>query len=272
MSQKEKKKIKINWINIITAITSVCLVVGLWYYSWLYIDENFEKEQRGIFGDKFGAINALFSGLAFAGIIFTILLQSKELRLQREELEETRNVFIEQNKMISQQKFENTFFQMLNLFHSIVNSIDHYEHKGRDCFGSFYERFWVSVSRINENGLYKISDNLSEEGAIDAYEKIYDEFKSDLSHYFRTLYHIYKFIDKSKIDDKRQYTSIVRAQLSSYEQILLFYNCLHENGIEKFKPLIEKYTVFKNLDRSLLLKPEHIKLYAKGAYKNIEDD
>ena len=47
-------------------------------------------EQRGTFGDMFGAVNALFSGLAFAGIIYTILLQRTELELQREELRATR--------------------------------------------------------------------------------------------------------------------------------------------------------------------------------------
>jgi len=47
-------------------------------------------ELRGMFGDMFGAVNALFSGLAFAGVIYAILLQSKELELQREELKLTR--------------------------------------------------------------------------------------------------------------------------------------------------------------------------------------
>lgn len=45
---------------------------------------------RGTFGDSFGAINSLFSGLAFGGIIYTILLQRTELKLQREELKLTR--------------------------------------------------------------------------------------------------------------------------------------------------------------------------------------
>lgn len=45
---------------------------------------------RGTFGDMFGAVNALFSGLAFAGIVYTILLQRRELELQREELRATR--------------------------------------------------------------------------------------------------------------------------------------------------------------------------------------
>jgi hypothetical protein len=46
--------------------------------------------ERGTFGDMFGAVNALFSGLAFAGIIYAIFLQRKELELQREELMLTR--------------------------------------------------------------------------------------------------------------------------------------------------------------------------------------
>ncbi len=45
---------------------------------------------RGTFGDSFGAINSLFSGLAFAGIIYTIILQKNELQLQRQELAFTR--------------------------------------------------------------------------------------------------------------------------------------------------------------------------------------
>lgn len=46
--------------------------------------------ERGTFGDMFGAVNALFSGLAFAGVIHAINLQRKELQLQRKELNETR--------------------------------------------------------------------------------------------------------------------------------------------------------------------------------------
>lgn len=46
--------------------------------------------ESGQFGDMFGGLNALFSGLAFLGIIYTISLQREELGLQRKELELTR--------------------------------------------------------------------------------------------------------------------------------------------------------------------------------------
>lgn len=45
---------------------------------------------RGQFGDVSGTANSLFSGLAFAGLIYAILLQREDLMLQRKELEMTR--------------------------------------------------------------------------------------------------------------------------------------------------------------------------------------
>ena len=49
----------------------------------LFVDD---PNKRGTFGDQFGAVNALFSGLAFAGLIYTIILQRRDLELQRNDL------------------------------------------------------------------------------------------------------------------------------------------------------------------------------------------
>ena len=69
-------------------------------------------EERGQTGDQFGAINALFSGLAFAGLITTLLLQRQELELQRRELALTRQEYTEtkehvkaQSDTLAKQKF-----------------------------------------------------------------------------------------------------------------------------------------------------------------------
>lgn len=58
---------------------------------------------RGQFGDVFGAVNALFSGLAFAGVVYAIVLQRRELALQREEMELSRKEPAAQNTLISAQ-------------------------------------------------------------------------------------------------------------------------------------------------------------------------
>ncbi len=67
-------------------------IVGVWILHWVAMDYFFKDwTDRGLSGDMFGSVNALFSGLALAGIIYTIFLQRKELQLQRHELELTRN-------------------------------------------------------------------------------------------------------------------------------------------------------------------------------------
>ena len=108
------------WIWIVIAIIGV---IAMWSLSWWLISKYIDDPtNQGTFGDMFGAVNALFSGLAFAGLIVTLLYQKEELKLQREELRETRNElnaqkleFQEQNKTMKRQRFENTFFNMLSL-------------------------------------------------------------------------------------------------------------------------------------------------------------
>ena len=77
--------------HIATFIVLVVFVISLQYLGGYLIYQNIEGwPERGTFGDMFGAINTLFSGLAFAGILYAIFLQHKELSLQRRELELTR--------------------------------------------------------------------------------------------------------------------------------------------------------------------------------------
>lgn len=44
---------------------------------------------RGLFGDMFGGLNALFSGVALIGVVYTSFLQKQELELTRKELMRT---------------------------------------------------------------------------------------------------------------------------------------------------------------------------------------
>jgi len=81
------------------------------------------KNEGGEFGDSFGAINALFAGLAFTGVIFAIILQWQELRLQRQELRDTRTEIRGQKETLQKQNFESSFFQLLNMHSEIVSSI-----------------------------------------------------------------------------------------------------------------------------------------------------
>jgi hypothetical protein len=95
----------------------ILLAIILWFGSWFFIDYLYsDVSDRGSFGDKFGFINSLFSGLALAGIIYSIFLQQKELSLQRTELKETKEEFRDQN-------FQTTFFNLLKTQNQLADDI-----------------------------------------------------------------------------------------------------------------------------------------------------
>lgn len=254
---------------------AVALVVAIWSASGYVL---YGESDRGTFGDMFGAANALFTGLAFAILIFTVWLQRHELSLQRKELELTRHELQgqkeqlqEQNKTLRVQRFENTFFQLLRVHNDIISAIDLMDEDGhttksRDCFRVFYKRL---RKIFGPHVMYDTPDDDSLETACRTYREFYDAHQEEIGHYFRHLYHIIKFVKTSDIDDKRRYTTFVRAQLSSYELALLFYNGLSEHGREKFKPLIEEFALFKNLPPKILLKRTHRQLYEAGAYGDL---
>lgn len=76
------------WGNfVLIGLGVMCLqVVG----GWLIFHYSVSWDVRGQFGDMFGAVNTLFSGLAFASLIYSLSLQRKDLGLQRSELQMTR--------------------------------------------------------------------------------------------------------------------------------------------------------------------------------------
>lgn len=270
-------------------------VVSLFGFSWWWLATTINNpEKQGLFGDQFGAVNALFSGLAFAGLIFTIILQKKELALQREELTQTREELrgqkeqLEiQNTTLKVQRFENTFFQMLAQFQQIVNSITftYYDKEtnsiqtvtGRNAF---YVAFEVAshksnlpdMKSFNTSGWYRGMRNIIKCHGMNGYMETFSPTYFD--HYFRFLYRILKFVKNSPLvtnfDEEYEYTSMLRATLSRYELIWLYYNGL-TYGKEKLKPLMERYSMLNNLRCELLAGPrDEFGVYAPSVWKKID--
>ena len=258
---------KLRWLILLLAS-----VMTVWSLSGLVLHS---MSDRGTFGDMFGAVNALFSGLAFATLIYTAWMQREELSLQRRELEMTREemrgqkeAIRAQNETFMLQRFETTFFELLRVHGQIVDSIDLVDNsnratKPRDCFCVFYRR----LRKAFLAHLLYPKDEQALQIAKEIYGSFYEEHQEELGHYFRHLYHIIKFVKSSDVQDKKRYTNFVRAQLSSYELALLFYNGVSDLGEEKFKPLIEEFSLLKNLPETLILRPTtHSGFYAPGAY------
>lgn len=111
--------------------------------------------------------------------------------------------------------------------------------------------------------------------------------------YFRLTYRIIKFIDEFNFKElaikniisaqsvqyredsnaianeerkiKLNYIGLLRAQMSSYELIALFYNCIDKNFL-KSKKLIERYCMFNTIRDELLLDKRDVLFYRISAY------
>lgn len=255
-----------------------------------------DSEKRGQFGDMFGAVNALFSGLAFAGLIITLILQRRELSLQRDELEQTRDElknqreeFEKENETLKYQRFENLFYNMLNLQQEIVAGL-RYEYDeeqivtvpigpdnspvqdkrkinrvvtGREVFRYTFESAEIylverdqSSRRIVVNGYREFlkAKGLSE----------YDEtwIPTIFDHYFRHLYKIIQFVDAQGFSfaEAYKYVALLRGTLSRYELVWIYYNALNPE-FHKFQDFIEKYSLLKNLRADLLTRCKEVSDY-----------
>lgn len=141
----------------------------IWWVGWMWIDNNINPTAvitdniaaRGQFGDKFGAINALFAGFAFAGIIFTIFLQNREIR-------QTKFMLEEQLKDSNKQRFDSTFFQLMALHNDITEKLIDLDNVGRNSFKAFNTRIILSdvdfpsysaLKKLDREEIRRLRDN-----------------------------------------------------------------------------------------------------------------
>lgn len=218
---------------------------------------------------SFDRLNALFSGLAFWGVVFAILLQKSELALQRNELELTRSEvhgqkeqLEAQNLTMKRQRFENTFFSLLDLLSNTVNSMElsqqspSYLRKGRDCFSAFCREFDSSYNVMVENQPNAAPKHICRE----AFLMFHGGRQSNVDHYFLTVFTIIRYVDSSDVENKSVYINFLKAQLSGPELKLLFYYCLSGMGPSELESLLQKHGLFEHLREGILANPSHLSL------------
>jgi hypothetical protein len=240
------------------------------YMTWPITEYSINKS--GVFGDSFGVVTALFSGFAFAGLIWTICLQNDELN-------QTKKEFLRQS-------FENTFFHLTKQQYDITKSIEY----GREPLVGIrvFRELYTNLKKQYEiSDQLPKNDHLSDEDYISlkvgvAYNGAFSEQKLltdgtgktyyDLELYFRSFFSILNFIDKSSIDNKDIYIEILLAQLSSHELLIIFYYGLSDAGKKSFEDrksphcLIEESGLFRDFPFHLLADYQHHHLYDRKAF------
>ena len=106
---------------------SLLSVVGVAIFAtWLLVTSfvlHLAPQEFGTIGDSFGAVNALFSGLALAGVIVAIQLQHVELEETRKVLREQHSEMELQAKRGQQEEFDSRFFEVVRFFRTAFNDI-----------------------------------------------------------------------------------------------------------------------------------------------------
>lgn len=272
MSVLEKNDLIWNKVAILITVLGFLgpLLTYIYFFVWPFKEHQsiLELGKLGPISDWIGGLTIpCFTLASFIVLFLAYRVQKAELRLTRKELAKTRNQFIKQNETLSRQAFESTFFQLLVLYHDIVKNIVHQVNSasfnGRKYFRRAYEEFIGiyagqrrSVGIVDGQPFNPQSDM---EAIIVAYQRFFKDHQDQVGHYFRQLYHIMKFIDDSglKPEDKYKYARFVRAQLSTYELMLLFYNVMAGHGFFKFRELVDRYDMLQNMNQDLLQQYKH---------------
>ncbi|TWU08368.1 hypothetical protein [Stieleria varia] len=94
----------------------VWIVVGFapfLVYRWEFFSEPMMPDKLGEFRDAFGFTNTFFSGLAFGGVIIAIVLQTIELRYQRQEIRRANKEYQEQTDTLQKTAYLNAASTLL---------------------------------------------------------------------------------------------------------------------------------------------------------------
>ncbi|WP_298507118.1 putative phage abortive infection protein [uncultured Maribacter sp.] len=250
----------------------VFIILAFILFTWNDIKINFgfkiDSEKFAQFGDFIGGI--VGSIWALAGVIlFYVALkeqrndfktnrkvlnaqtdalnqQIKEFELQREELTETRKVLNLQYETLNFQRFEGTFFKLIDLHHQFVDDLNSKEPSTFEVKPSYtknengcikgYPAEFITIVGSGKEFLREIHRNyqiLTKDSKGYNYKDYFNIIQNygynGLELYYRNLHGIFTFIESSQImldknDDKvtkDKYYKILFNQLTTFEIIML---------------------------------------------------
>jgi hypothetical protein len=232
---------------------------------------NTKLDEWGQTGDFFGGIlNPFFTFIGLILVIQTIKqnqqalkLNEKELKLSREELQKSNEALQSQVKTAEKQRFENTFFALLEQHNRLLNIL-------------ITPAQGKSFSTINSL-LEHMNHNFTDKSLQDYKDELLN-FDPIINQYFRVLYQTLKFIasncPSSTISgyfikgnlpptsletpkcssEEKLYSNIVRSFLTNEIYDLLAINCYCSKDSDPFwtyKLLVERYSFFEHMSLEL---------------------
>jgi hypothetical protein len=266
--ERDKLFIKIKNFNAITWIVVgfgfFPIAIGLYRY---FCCRDIELNELGDFYS--GSVASLWSlaGLLFIYVAFLgqkqqllnqqieISHSKEEVRQTRMELEGQKEEFKIQNKTLKLQRFENTFFNMINLLHEIINLMGDgtTSLKGRSYINGVCRAIDKEINSSKRTNLNQGKTKL--EVISLAYNRIWlKRFRDNFEHYFRHVFSFLYYIrHKSNLpeEEEQSYIDILISQFSSDELYLIFYYAIFDRSCHpEYSRLLNYYDIFDLLELS----------------------
>lgn len=247
------------WFLLIAIV--ICCLPWVFTREWII-----DFSDTGEIGDTIGGIMGPFIAIAAAGLTFIAFWVQYKANIQ-------------QRHDIAIERFESNLFEMIHIQQEIINGLkietveaqkNRILASGRDVFQFVYEAMPLRIKMGNESEIHRLKEALLNYEEVKM-SLVFIEELCFMDHYYRHLYRIFKYIDSANSmffnkEKKYEYAAIVRATLSPYELVMLYYNCFSHPS---FKELIEKYALLNNIRCDLLASSadkKSVKLKFKDEY------
>jgi len=240
------RKRECSWNSPFCWTIALSLAVFLFWIGWFVFYHNFFDNSvreglnkdfagSGNYGDGFGPLSALFTGLGFVALVYTILLQQEALRKQQD-VEQARD-------------FDAMFFRRLHDFELMVSgmkfqSSEQYGHAAiREIGIKFFNKGESPDSLLELRG--DLSDYIPPQSIFEVYISLFDQ--------------IMRFIRRKPDGDQKEYEDIFLSGLSVYEKrLIIIYAMISDDKVSiSIRKMNSKNPIFdKNLISGQLAVPE----------------
>jgi hypothetical protein len=213
---------------------------------------------RGQFGDSFGVLNSLFTGLGFAGLLVTIGLQQRQIRRQSED-------FQAQLHDIGVRRYEDNLFRLLALYHdalsSVISTRDGHKATGRDVLSQATEWLLKSIRQEGVNSVPHEIQTRFRAGALTAEDRDVLDFL-----YYRNFWHLNYGLNRQgrlldtfkallryledgapKGVDRKEYRRIVFSQITHIEISYYFFVALGVHAESELRDLLKRSTLITRM-------------------------
>ena len=215
----------INWLKKNYIFTIPFISITLIYFGFMIfiihkVSETDSLSSLGSFGDSFGVLNALFSGLGFSGLLITLFYQQRQINSQENESKK-------QDRISSLLQYEETLNKLISLFQNTMKEVK-INYEGNELLGrdALQKSLAIFTGKVKESRLNSIPAPLNKKYRNN---KLSDDDKEILNYYY---YKYFIFL-----------TSVLSRQwrlIESFKILLrhLETNCPDNSNIQQYRDLV----------------------------------